>query len=168
MVLFDVGGIDAEEADDRVGDRAQQEDHRRRRGAEPVERTGDAARGALGMSDRDHLRHLLADADVDRGDEGEGNRHREANRGAVREAAEDRFEQHRQRGLAEEADADRGHRDADLTGGERLVDLVELLDHRLGAAFAFLGKLLDLAAATAHQGELGRDEEAVDRNQQQK
>ena len=33
----------------------------------------------------------------------------------------------------------------------------------LGAAFAFLGQLLDLAAAAAHEGELGRDEEAVDR-----
>ena len=90
-----------------------------------------------------------------------------ADRDAVREAAEDRLEQLRQRGLAEEADADRGHRDPDLAGGERLVDLVELLDHGLGAAFAFLGELLDLAAAAAHEGELGRDEEAVDRNQQQ-
>ena len=139
----------------------------RRGDAEPVERAGDAAGGALGVGDRQHLRHLLADADVDRGDEGEGDRHREADRGAVGEAAEDRLEQHRQRGLAEEADADRGHRDPDLAGGERLVDLVELLDHLLGAAFAFLGQLLDLAAAAAHEGELGRDEEAVDRDQQQ-
>ncbi len=147
---------------------AQQEDHGRGRGTKPVQRTGDAARGALGVGDREHLRHLLADADVDRGDEGEGDRHREADGGAVRETAEDRFDQHRQRGLAEEADADRGDRDPDLAGGERLVDLVELLDHRLGAAFAFLGELLDLAAAAAHQGKLGGDEEAVDRDQQQK
>ena len=90
-----------------------------------------------------------------------------ADRDAVREAAEDRLEQLRQRGLAEEADADRGHRDPDLAGGERLVDRVELLDHRLGAALAFLGELLDLAAAAAHERELGRDEEAVDRDQQQ-
>ena len=104
--------------------------------------------------------------DVDRGDEGEGDRHREADRGLVREAAEDRFEQLRQRGLAEEADPDRGHRDPDLAGRERLVDLVELLDHRLGAALAFVGELLDLAAPAAHERELGRDEEAVDGDQQ--
>ena len=160
-------GIDAEEADDRVGDRAQREGHRRGRDAEPVERPGDAAGGALGVGDRQHLRHLLADADVERGDEGEGDRHREADGDAVGEAAEDRLEQLRQRGLAEEADPDRGHRDPDLAGGERLVDLVELLDHRLGAAFAFLGELLDLAAPAAHERELGRDEEAVDGDQQQ-
>ena len=102
-----------------------------------------------------------------RGDEGEGDRHRDADRGAVGEAAEDRLEQLGQRGLAEEADADRGHRDPDLAGRERLVDLVELLDDRLGAALAFLGELLDLAAAAAHERELGRDEEAVDRHQQE-
>ena len=62
---------------------------------------------------------------------------------------------------------DRGHRDPDLAGGERLVDLVELLDHGLGAGFAFVGELLDLAAAAADERELGRDEEAVDRDQQQ-
>ena len=72
-----------------------------------------------------------------------------------------------ERGLAEEADADRGHRDPDLAGGERLVDLVELLDDRLGAALAFAGELLDLAAAAADERELGRDEEAVDGHQQE-
>ena len=83
----------------------------------------------------------------------------------MREAAEDRLEQLRQRGLAEEADADRGHRDPDLAGGERLVDLVELLEHGLGAAVAFLGQLLELATGGAHERELGGDEEAVDRDQ---
>src|SRR5262249_3210244 len=69
--------------------------------------------------------------------------------------------------LAEEADPDRGHRDPDLAGGERLVDLVELLDHGFGAALPFLRELLDLAAATANEGELGRDEEAVDGDEDQ-
>ena len=131
--------------------------------------SGRATRRAIrsGLRDRQHLRHLLADADVDRGDQGEGDRDREADRDPGGEAAEDRLQQLRQRGLAEEADPDRGDRDPDLAGGERLVDLVELLDDRIGAALALLGKLLDFAAATADQRELGRDEEAVDGDQQQ-
>ena len=87
--------------------------------------------------------------------------------GPVREAAEDRFDDLRQRGLAEEPDPDRGDGDADLTGGERFVDAVELLDHGLGAALAFLGELFDFAAPAADEGELGGNEESVDRHQHQ-
>ncbi len=137
------------------------------RDAEPVQRPRDPARRALGVGDRQHLRHLLADADVQRGDEGEGDRQRERGGDPVREAAEERLDQLRERGLAEEADADRGDRDPDLAGGERFVDLVELLDHGLGPGFAFRGELFDFAAAAAHQRELGGDEEAVDGDQQQ-
>src|SRR5258707_2866554 len=86
----------------------------------------------------------------------------------MREAAKDGLQEPGQRGLAEEADSNRGHRDPDLAGGKRLVDLVELLDHLLCAAFAFSGELLDLAATTAHKCELGSDKEAVDGNEQQK
>ena len=41
-------------------------------------------------------------------------------------AAEQRLEQVRDRRLAERADADRGHRDPDLAGGDVVADVVEL------------------------------------------
>ena len=88
-----------------------------------------------------------------------------ADRDRVREAAEDRLQQLRQRGLAEEADADRGERDPDLAGGDELVDVVELLERQRGAADAFVAQLLEPLAARADDRELGRDEEAVDRDQ---
>ena len=168
VVLFDVGRVDAEEADDRVRDRAQAHGHRGR----------DATRNQLsGRETRRAVRSALAIASIFGTcspmlmwiavTRAKAIASESADGGPVREAAEDRLEQLRQRGLAEEADADRGHRDPDLAGGERLVDLVELLDDGLGAALAFLGELFDLAAAAAHQRELGRDEEAVDRDQQQ-
>jgi len=167
VVFFEVLRVDAEEADDAVGDPAQRLGHRGGRHGEPAQRAGDAAGGLLGVGDRQHLRHLLADRDVDRGDEGEGDRQRERRGGAVGEVAEDRLQQLRQRGLAEETDPDRGDGDADLAGGEGFVDAVELLDHGLGPGFSLLGSLFEFAAAAAHERELGRDEEAVDRDQQQ-
>ena len=42
--------------------------------------------------------------------------------------AEQRLEQVRDRGLAERPDGDRGHRDPDLTGGDVVADLVELVE----------------------------------------
>ena len=100
---------------------------------QPSGRGPAAPSGQLG--DRQHLRHLLADRDVQRGDEGEGDGEGDPRRGGMRQPAEGRLDQLCQRGLAEESDPDRGHRDSDLTGGDRFVDPVELLDHRLGTRF---------------------------------
>ena len=79
VALFDVGRVDAEEADDRVGDRRSAPSSP---GPSPARNqlSGRETRRAvaLGVGDRQHLRHLLADADVERGDEGEGDRHARA------------------------------------------------------------------------------------------
>ena len=95
------------------------------------------------------LRRLLADGDVERGDQRVGDRHRDRHRGAVREAAEDRLDQLGDSGLAEEADADRGHRDPELAGREVLVDLVELLEHRGRSPVALTGELSRASSAAS-------------------
>ncbi len=67
----------------------------------------------------------------------------------------------RDRGLAQEADAERGHRDAQLAGGQVLVDLVHLLERERGPAHALVPHLLEPWLAGAHEPELGGHEEAV-------
>ena len=57
--------------------------------------------------------------------------------------AEQVLEQARDRRLAEEADAERGHRDAELAGRQVLVDAVDLREHERGAAAALVAHLLD-------------------------
>jgi hypothetical protein len=83
----------------------------------------------------------------------------------VREPTEDRFDQLRDGRLTEEADSDRGHSDPELTGGEVLVDLVELFEHGRCASVPFAGQLLETRAARANQRELRSHEDAVDRDQ---
>ena len=69
--------------------------------------------------------------------------------------------------LAEEADAERGHRDPELAGGQVLVDVVELLERERGAADALVAHLLEPRLTRAHEAELGRHEEAVRGDQNQ-
>ena len=71
------------------------------------------------------------------------------------------------RGLAQEADADRGHRDAELAGGQDLVELLELLEHLVDSGLAVLGERLEAPAARAHERELGGNEEAVEQHEEQ-
>ena len=169
-LLGDRVRVDAEEhADDPVGRPVGGEDQRVQGGAEELQRPGDFQQHGLGAGDRQHLRRLLAEDHVQEGDEGEGDRDRDRNRrGVSEEVAEQRLEQLRQRRLAEEADAQRGERDPDLTGGDVLVDVVDQLEPVTGRADPFVAQLLEPGAARADDRELGRDEEAVDRNQQQK
>jgi hypothetical protein len=103
-----------------------------------TQRRGQEPRRALGPRDREHLRNLLSNADVESRYEGEGDRHRDPDRDAVREGAEDRLDQRRDSGLAEKADADRGHRDPDLARRQVLVDTVEFLESDPRATAALL------------------------------
>ena len=81
--------------------------------------------------------------------------------------AERLLEQRGDRRLAEEADAERGHRDAELAGGQVLVDLVDLLERERGAAHAVVAHLLEPRLTRAHEAELRRHEEAVGGDQHQ-
>ena len=97
-------------------------------------RTAAAARSAapaLGVLDRVELRDDLADDDLRAGDQQVGDHDRDRDRGRVPSASsEHRLEHVRDRRLAERADADRGHRDPDLAGGDVVADLVELRERQ--------------------------------------
>ena len=73
----------------------------------------------------------------------------------------------RERGLAEPAEAQAGERDAELAGRQVAVDVLHLLAREHGAAAPLLGELLQPGRAGAGQGELGRDEEAVQQHQEE-
>ena len=132
---------------------------------EEVQRPRDGLRDPLGVDDRVDLGHLLADGDVPRRDEdvGDGDRDRRGDR--VRHAAERRLDEVGDRGLAEEADAQRRERDAELAGRQVLGEVVEHVDDALGAPVAGGGQLLELGSARADERELRGHEEPVDEDQ---
>ena len=70
------------------------------------------------------------------------------------------------RRLAERADADRGHRDPDLAGGDVVADLVELVQRQRRAAGALLGQRLEPLTPRADERVLRDHEERVDEDQQ--
>jgi len=80
---------------------------------------------------------------------------------------EQRLEQRRDRGLAEKADAEGGHRDPELAGSQIAVDLIELAEHRVGTPGALGCQRLDPPAAGSDQSELSGDEEAVEQHEGQ-
>jgi len=109
--------VDAEQAQDAVGDRRQRDDQRPEEDAEELQRPGDAAGDGLGAVDGIELGHHLAAHQLGAGDEQERDDRRDRDCCAVAERASERtFEQRRERRLAERADPDRGHRYADLDG----------------------------------------------------
>ena len=58
-----------------------------------------------------------------------------------------------------------GHRDADLGGRQVEVEPIERLAREPGREVALLGELIDLGGPHLDQGELGRNEKAVDQDQ---
>ncbi len=107
----------------------------------------DPDRDPVRVDDRVDLGDLLADDHVGGRDDDVGDRHRDAHLHAVGEAPEDRFEDRRDRRLAQEADAQRGQRDAELAGREVLVEVVMQLQRAARAGMAVLGHLLQRGAA---------------------
>jgi hypothetical protein len=133
---------------------------------EQVQRPRDEAGRALGRVDRPDLRDLLADRDVQRGRDQVRQRDRDEQRDPVRDAlAQEVLDQGRDRRLAEEADAQRGERDAELAGRQVPRQVVADLHGQRGAAPALLGLSLQVRPARAHEGELRRDEEAVQQDE---
>jgi len=145
----------------RVRGGVQQPDHRVEGDSEPVQSACHPARRGLRVDDRVDLRHLLADGDVQRRrdevgeDQGDHHRHAVADR-----VAERILQQAGDRRLAQEADAQRGHRDAELAGRQVLVDAIDLAQHQGGTAHAVVAHLLEPALAGAHEGELRGHEES--------
>ena len=68
--------------------------------------------------------------------------------------------------LAHPAQAERGHGDAELTGGKIGLEVVEHAQRQARGGAPLLGPAFHAEAADAHQSELGGDEERVRRQQQ--
>ena len=139
--------VDPQQPQDRVGDHVQQRDEGLHPDVEGLQRAGDPDRDPVRVDDRVDLGDLLADDDVGGRDDHVGDRHRDADLHAVGEAPEDRLEDRRDRRLAEEADAQRGERDAELAGRQVLVEVVVQLQRAARAGVAVVGHLLQRGAA---------------------
>ena len=160
-------GVGTEHSQDRFGRRVQHEDERAEQNAEELHRPGDPPGQALRVLDRVELGDDLADdAQGDR-DQQVGDHHRHRNRGGVPDRApQDRLEHVRDRGLAERADADRGHRDPDLTGRDVIADVVYLSERQASTTRPLLGQRLQPRPARTDQRILRDHEEGIDQDQQ--
>ena len=119
------GRRDADQAHERVAAAVHRPEHRARDFAKS--RSGAAQTSATrpGPVERDRLRRELADHDVQERDGGEREDQRDGVHGCVALEAEPRharLEEPRERGLAEEAEPDARERDAELGGGDRVVE----------------------------------------------
>jgi hypothetical protein len=117
------------------------------------------------VDDREHLGDLLAGGDMSRRHQYVCDADRYRRGDSMGHATEQRLHQVGDGGLAEEADAQGGERDAELAGRQVLGDVVQLLEHEARAAGALLGELLEPLAPRSHQRELRRDEEPVDEHE---
>ena len=133
---------------------------------EEPQRPGDAAGEVLGVLDRVELGSDLADDALGDSDQQVGDDHRDCNRRRVPETvAEQGLEDVGDGRLAESTDADRGHRDPDLAGGDVVADLLELHQRHPRPALAVLGHRLQAPLAGAHERVLRDHEERVDQDQ---
>ena len=99
--------VDAEQAQDAIGDCRQGDDQRPEEDAEELQRASDAAGDGLGTVDGVELGHHLAAHQLGAGDDQERDCRRDGDCCAVAERASERtFQQRRERRLAERADPD--------------------------------------------------------------
>ena len=104
--------------------------------------------------DRERDRH----GDAVRGRFGDADRQRTSNSGWISDG---------ERRLADPAEAEAGHRDAELGGGDVAVGIGDGAAHRARAAVPFGDQLVDARLADGDDRELGRDEKAVREDQRQ-
>ena len=151
-------GIDADRALRRIARSLQEPDQRLEDEEEGAHRNRDAERDPLGVAEREALRHELTDDDVHERDDQEREQDRD-------ERAEVHAEQVRQHLLADRADRERCERDAELHRGDEMRRVAGDLHHRAGGAAPLVDELLQPRAAHGDERVLGRDEEAVQQDQ---
>ena len=136
---------------------------------EADQRDREPATHRLGIEQRDRLRHQLTEHDVQRSDDGEGDRHRYAvgryrgQRGG--QSAEQPLQQECQARLADPAESQGGEGDPQLGGGDVPVEGLDDPEGQRSFAVALPGALLQPGFAGANEGELGCDEIAVGQDQ---
>ena len=121
--------LEAEGPDDGVGGAVQQPDGRPEGVAHDLRGRRGEQRQALRPSQREHLRHLLAEDDVERSDQRKGDRHRDHVRADAREVFaqqvfEQRLQQVGEQRFANESERNADDGDAELAGGEVVVDIL--------------------------------------------
>ena len=125
VVAF-AGGPQAGPAKETVGGAIQQPDEREQEIVEAEERGGDPEGDALGALDGEGFGGEFAEDDVEKGDDGKGDREGDRRDGggiAETPAGEEGFDAMGDIGLADPAEAEAGERDAELRGGEGGVEV---------------------------------------------
>jgi hypothetical protein len=133
-----------------------------RREVEGAHRRGDRQRGARIPGDRKALRSELAQDDMEERDDAEGE-------GVRNDVGGDacRVQELLEGGLADEAETDRRDCNPDLARREIGVEMIDRMPQRTGARRPCALELTDLGRADASDRELGGDEEAVRRDEQE-
>jgi hypothetical protein len=164
------GGLDAESADEPVGDRVQTGDHRPEESREGVLRARDEPRDLHGPGHRPVLGHEFADHHLHGRGQQHADDHGDTGDGAFgdTDGGERAAQQPGERRFGEHADDERGDGDAELGAGELEGQLLERVDDRTGSSVALGGGLLGVGALHRDEAELGRHEEAVGENQQER
>ena len=133
-----------------------------------MKRIRDPLRDRHRLPDRERLRHLLADHDVQRGEHQEPGEKRHEVQRAFRHSKwnQQRFEQRRNGGFADPAEAERGHGDAELAAGEIGLDVAHHAVQQARAETVLLDHRPDAKPAALDQRKLGGHVERVGGEQQ--
>ena len=155
-VALRAGRLEPEHVQHAVGRLAQHPDERREHREERAHGRRHPERRALGVPERDALRHELADHDVREREDQVGEQHGEDRRHPVVERVRERL-------LAERADAERGERDAELHRGDELRRVGGDAQHGARPPVALVVQLDDPRAPRRDERVLRRHEEGVER-----
>jgi hypothetical protein len=155
-----------------VAEQVEQGDERPEEPRHELRGRGGEQHEGLGALQREHLGHLLAEADVQEGDQREGEDRGDAMRGQPRallgqHAAQRRAQQAGEGLLAEPPEEEAGDGDAELGRGDEAVGIGLRALHEPRRAAPLRGQLIDARAPRGDEGELGGDEEAVGQHQYQ-
>ena len=147
--------LDAQHPQDRARGGVEQPVQRIEQQKRDVERIRDPLRHRHRLPDRQRLRHLLADHDMQRGEHQEADQERREVQCRFRHSERDqnRVQQRRNRRLADPAEAERGHGDAELATGEIGLDVAQHLLQQAGAEAVFLRHRVDAEAPALDQRE---------------
>jgi hypothetical protein len=169
VVAFPLVRADSERREQHARRAVEQLHERIEHAIEHAHRQRDGERDRLGARDRHDLGRLLADHDVEHGDEHERRADRDRMRSACGprpERGEPRPDQAGEGGLADPSQRQRRERDTDLAGGEVGVELRQHLLGRDCRGPALLGELAHAPGPHLDESEFGGDEEAVDQDEQ--
>ena len=158
-----VGRVMAGQAHHTVGDAVEQDHDGVGDLVERHKRASREQRIALGGEDGERLGDQLAHHHVQRGHDeiadGHGH-HADQGLGQVQHL-EQRADESGERGLAQPAQCQRRQRDAQLTGGQVLVDVLGNVHGAFRTLLALLDGQLELGFSNAHQSEFGDNEKRV-------